>query len=233
MKSIRIKPLFALSCLLFLAVFFVFSSFSDSAEVVKLTDDTFEHRTQASTGGTTGSWLILFHLPNCNSCNKLKLVLDELGNDEELYENGIVLGSVDCSKNPNVCHRFSTTKLPVLIYLRKKRLYRYPLKREHNEFNNLLVLPDMEKLKKFLLEDFSQLVGGEGEIIPDPPSALDVLIKKMTEAYEKSPLVSIAIFGVFGIMILTISILVVTLIRSNGGTENNRTKTKKSKNKEE
>ena len=68
-----------------------------NAEVVTLTDQTFEHQTQASTGATTGSWLVLFTVPNCASCETLKPILEELGNDEELYERGIVLGSVDCS----------------------------------------------------------------------------------------------------------------------------------------
>jgi len=217
-------PFDVVSWFLLLVVFVSFSP--NAAEVVKLTDDTFEHQTQASTGSTTGSWLILFHLPDCKSCDKLKPILDELGKDEELYENGIVSGSVDCSTNLHVCRRFSTTKLPVLMYLHKKRLYRYPLKREHNEFDNLMVLPDVKKLKSFVIKDYLRLSGGDGEIIPDPLSDMDVLMKQIMEVFEGSPLVKTAAFGMAGIMVLTILMLVVTLVRGNG------TKTTKSKKKE-
>jgi len=210
------------SWFLLLVIFIGFSA----AEVVKLTDGTFEHQTQASTGSTTGSWLILFHLPDCKSCDKLKPILDELGNDEELYENGIVLGSVDCSTNLHVCRRFSTTKLPVLMYLHKKRLYRYPLKREHNEFDNLMVLPDVKKLKSFAIKDYSRLSGGDGEIIPDPLSDMDVLMKQIMEVFEGSPLVKFAVFGMAGIMMLTILTLIVTLVRGNS-TNIKTTKSKK------
>jgi thiol-disulfide isomerase/thioredoxin len=223
--SIRMTPFVIVSVVLF----GLFSSWDVDAsqEVVKLTDDTFEHQTQASTGSTTGSWLILFHVPNCSSCDRLKPTLDELGDDEELYENGIVLGSVDCSTNPNVCLRFSTTKLPVLMYLHKKRLYRYPLKKEHDEFDNLLILPDTKKLKSFVMKVGDD--GEEGETIPDPPSAMDVLMKQITKAYEGSPLAGYAIFGMAGMIMLTILMLVVTLVfpSSGGGDGDGGAKTKK------
>jgi len=57
-----------------------------AAEVVSLTDQTFEHQTQASTGMTTGSWLVLFSIPDCPSCESLKPVIEDLGKDEEVYE---------------------------------------------------------------------------------------------------------------------------------------------------
>jgi hypothetical protein len=37
----------------------------DAAEVHVLTDATFEHQTQASTGQTTGKWLVKFYAPWC------------------------------------------------------------------------------------------------------------------------------------------------------------------------
>lgn len=232
-SSIRMTPFVAVSVVIFGLLSSSNVVNAASQEVVKLTDDTFEHQTQASTGSTTGSWLILFHVPNCKSCDGLKPTLDGLGNDEELYENGIVLGSVDCSTNPNVCLRFSTTKLPVLMYLHKKRLYRYQLKKEHDEFDNLLILPDMMKLKSFVMKGYDAF---EGEEIPDPPSALDVLMKQITKAYEGSPLAGYAIFGMAGMIMLTILMLVVTLVFPSGsgggdGGAKTKKKTKKSSSK--
>jgi thiol-disulfide isomerase/thioredoxin len=97
-----------------------------NAEVVHLTDQTFEHQTQASTGGTTGSWLVLFGIPTCVTCRTLRPHLEELSHDADLYENGIVIGSVDCTESPIVCKRFGIGTLPTLLYLRRKVLYRVP-----------------------------------------------------------------------------------------------------------
>lgn len=211
----------AVSTCWFLLLFssMLLSNKADGQSVVELTEDTFEHQTQASSGGTTGSWIILFQSPTCNSCNKLKPILDELSTDEELYENGIVLGSVDCSTNLSVCQRFSATKLPVLIYFHKKRMYRYPLKREHSEFNNIMVIPDTKKLRSYILRDYGE---GIGEPIPDPPSSIDILIQQIGDAYERNPLVGLAIYFMVGMIVLTVLVLLVALIF----TATTKTKTK-------
>lgn len=46
---------------------------------IELTDTNFEHDTQASTGGTTGDWLVLFCEPNRFShCSELIPMWEEL-----------------------------------------------------------------------------------------------------------------------------------------------------------
>ena len=85
---------------------------------------------------TTGSWLVLFSVPDCPSCEALKPILEELSTDEQVFERGILAASVDCSQNQAVCLRFSTTKLPVVVYLHKKQLYTYP--RNDSEFGTTL-----------------------------------------------------------------------------------------------
>ncbi|VEU40526.1 unnamed protein product [Pseudo-nitzschia multistriata] len=197
-----------------------------SAEFVTLTDETFEHQTQASTGMTTGSWLVLFGIPNCSNCESLKPVLAELGSDEELYERGILTASVDCSeKGSGVCFRFSATRLPVLVYLHKKRMYRYPLFRDvDNEFRTL---PTASDLKYFMETGF---VEAGAEAIPEPPSALEALMKPIMAIYENNPLAGYAIFGMAGMMGFTILVLVATLIKSAmGGGETAKPKRKSSK----
>ncbi len=193
------------------------------AEVVSLTDQTFEHQTQASTGMTTGSWFVLFSVPDCKPCEDLKPLLEDLGKDEEVFERGIVLGSVDCSKNQSVCLRFSTSKLPVLLYLHKKKMYRYP--RENQEFDTTL-----EDLKSFVLSPST-----EGEAIPDPPSALDSMLKPILLIAENNPLAGYAIMGMVAMMGFTVLVLVAALVKGGGSSDSKKgkTKTKKSSKKKD
>ena len=205
---------------LLLAVSFLMSA-PTNAEVVSLTDQTFEHQTQASTGMTTGSWLVLFSVPDCPPCEALKPMLEDLGTEEEVFERGIVLGSVDCSQNQGVCLRFSTSKLPVLLYLHKKQLYKYPLGTE--EFGTTV-----DTLKSFVLNP-----SVEGEPIPDPPSALEAVLKPIILIAENNPMAGYAIMGMAAMMVFTILVLVVTLLKSgsSGDDKKGKTKTKKSSKK--
>lgn len=209
----------------FIVCFSLSSDAIANAEVVNLNDQTFEHQTQASTGATTGSWLVLFGIPNCDACEQLKPLLVELGSDEELYENGVVLGSVDCLESSGVCHRFSISSLPVVIYLHNKRLYRYP---RDEEFGSL---PAVDDLKAFALRDFAQK--SEAEVIPDPPSPLEAFMKPIMAIYKQNPLAGYAIFGMAGMMAFTTLLLLVVLVKGSGKSSDTdkkvKTKNKSSK----
>ena len=206
-------PIFAA---LLLAISFLMIA-PTNAEIVSLNDQTFEHQTQASTGMTTGSWLVLFSVPDCPPCEALKPMLEDLGKDEEVFERGIVLGSVDCSESQGVCLRFSTSKLPVLLYLHKKKLYKYPLGTE--EFGT-----SVDGLKSFVLNP-----SVEGEPIPDPPSALEAVLKPIMLIAENNPMAGYAIMGMAAMMAFTILVLVVTLLKSGGSSDDKKTKTKTKK----
>ena len=136
--------------------------YSSSAEVVLLNDEIFEHQTQASTGMTTGSWLVFFKAERCPHCNKLMPEYEKLSEDEELVEQGIVLSVMDVASCPVTMNRFLIRGFPTLIFLHKKKLYEYSGKR------------DYEALKKFVLEGFESTTA---LAIPTPPSPLEYWLK--------------------------------------------------------
>ena len=114
-------------------------------------------------GATTGSWLILFTAQMwCQSCNKISSELEELSQDSDLYERGIVIGSVDAIESPQTASRFDITNAPTTIYIHKKQVYRL----DENGINDF----SQESLKKFVMEDYTQM---EGAPVPGIPSAMD------------------------------------------------------------
>lgn len=168
-------------------------------EVVTLNDHSFEHQTQASTGATTGSWLIMMETPTgCSACSALKPAFEELGQDEALYEHGIVLGTVDVNESPLTAMRFGIQIVPSLLYLHKKKLYRFPVDVERS----------VESMKEFVLEHYGK---SPAEDIPLPPAAVDHLLdiwKKLRE----SDLLFVAFIGMAAMLLGTIGVLMSTLI---------------------
>ena len=133
-----------------------------SGELVALDDQTFEHQTQASTGMTTGSWLLFFKAQNCPHCKKLHPEYERMAEDEELMERGIVLGTVDAMESPGTANRFMIRGFPTLIYLHKKKMYKYRGK------------SDFDSIKEFITSGFDAM---EGEDIPTPPSKIEAYLK--------------------------------------------------------
>ena len=170
-------------------------------EVVELTDATFEHQTQASTGATTGSWFILFATPSCPHCTAIKPVFEELGQETELYENSIVLGKVDVSVNIQVAKRFNIKSIPTLIYIHKGSIYRFDGVRH------------LEGLKSFVLGDYEKV---EAEPIPVPSSFID----ELKDLVQGNQMVGVGIVAMGLLLLLTIGVLVSTLSKS--GKKNKR-----------
>jgi len=102
-------------------------------DIAILTDANFEHDTQATTGSTTGRWLILFH--NANNKAEVESMLknpqtigggikeneegaeeaeeeeeeEKVGTSilEDLLEQGVVVGMLDIKENPITVERFN------------------------------------------------------------------------------------------------------------------------------
>jgi protein disulfide-isomerase-like protein len=92
------------------------------SEVRVLTDDNFEHDTQASTGGTTGPWLVEFYAPWCGHCQKLAPVWEQLAID---LNGQINVAKLDCTENSYTAKRFDIRGFPTIKLLRQGKVYEF------------------------------------------------------------------------------------------------------------
>lgn len=92
---------------------------------IELTDDNFEHLTQAATGATTGDWLVYFYDPSCANCsyfNPTYRMLAKLVRDEQI---GVNIAKIDASKNPETTARFRVNSFPTVLYFHQGKYYIY------------------------------------------------------------------------------------------------------------
>ena len=183
--------LFAVACL----------SLAATAEIVPLNDGNFEHLTQASTGATTGSWLVLFTYEGCSSCKDIEEAMGPLGNDSDIFDQGVVLATVDARANPEVVTRFDIVTMPTVVFIHKGAVYYAPLRKYES------ITPEV--LKSFVLSDFASV---EAEPIPMPPTIWDKLndiyIQIQLSYKGKNGVKGYFIFGFTGLMGMTVFIYV-------------------------
>jgi hypothetical protein len=149
----------------------------------------------------------MFHAPFRKSCESLKPVFNSLDQEPELYENGIVLGSLDISSgNQDTGKRFGISTVPALLYIHKGHVYRFPV----------LVGDDddwtLELMKRFVLEDYGKV---QAEPIPEPPSAMNELL----DLIQGNRMIGMAVSGMFGLLVGTVVLLLVTLSRGKKKTD--------------
>eukprot|EP00559_Dactyliosolen_fragilissimus_P008963 CAMPEP_0184861942 /NCGR_PEP_ID=MMETSP0580-20130426/6514_1 /TAXON_ID=1118495 /ORGANISM="Dactyliosolen fragilissimus" /LENGTH=236 /DNA_ID=CAMNT_0027359625 /DNA_START=53 /DNA_END=763 /DNA_ORIENTATION=- len=150
-----------------------------NGEVISLTDETFEHQTQASTGQTTGKWLVKFYAPWCGHCKSLEPVWNVLaetmesdkeeGNDE--YE-GIIIAKVDVTTNPELGDRFDIKGFPTIKYFADRRMYAYEGSRS------------MESFMEFVKDGYKK--SSKGEDVPPGPSAFKKKIMQLRKLAESN-----------------------------------------------
>jgi len=173
--------------------------------VVRLTDATFEHNTQASTGQTTGSWLVWFYQDGDDD-DSTAVVEGAFPSESEWLEDHIVLGAVNVvqeGEGQKVKERFGirSDNLPVFLYFHKGRLYRVPK-------NAGAVVYSWDAVRSFCRNPDPSLA----ESIPAPPNFWADLLTGIREhknypilldagTYYVKVLVGLVIFLVVGLFV--------------------------------
>ncbi|KAL3782708.1 hypothetical protein HJC23_012227 [Cyclotella cryptica] len=157
---------------LMIAAFAALLLLSVSGAVIDLTDETFEHQTQASTGQTTGKWFVKFYAPWCGHCKSLAPIWEEL--DQRLQQSetphGILLAKVDATKNPQLSKRFQIQSYPTLKYFANRQMYPYKGSRT------------VDALYAFVTEGYKT---APTDVIPVVPSAFQLKMKEWRAKFQQ------------------------------------------------
>lgn len=115
---------------LFLVQLFVLVLIALGSDVVILDSKNFEHLTQASSGATTGDWLVEFYAPWCGHCKKLEPIYDKVA---AALVGTVNVAKVDVTANRDLGTRFEIKGFPTLKLLSKGKVYDYKGRRTEEE----------------------------------------------------------------------------------------------------
>jgi Thioredoxin len=135
----------------------IFEFFNDNREpiVKELDDNNFEHLTQASTGSTTGDWLVQFYDNQCIDCNRLTATWETVGAKLKMRMNVARVNRL--TKGIQTAKRFKVQNAPEFILVRQGKYYRFNLKKY-----------DVESFVGFATSWFNR-VAAEKVVAPETP----------------------------------------------------------------
>lgn len=145
-----------------------------------LTDTNFEHLTQASSGATTGDWLVHFFRDDCDDCHKLDARLETVACK---HKGTINVARINKASTGAITgRRMGVTKLPSLIFYRHGKLYRYEIEKY-----------DIESLSSFITGWYKN---AQGESIPLPKTPFDDFVQMCVDYLRDYPLLFIVMVGI-------------------------------------
>ncbi|XP_059173036.1 dnaJ homolog subfamily C member 10-like [Physella acuta] len=130
----------------------------------QLDDSSFEHLTQASSGATTGDWLVAFYKESCAVCKRLLPVIDSLG---VRVQDKINVAKVNTEVSPVLVERFKITRCPEIIFFKHGKMYRYELPKI-----------DVPSLRSFVDGFYKNI---RAESVPIPKSKFDYLTEHLAD----------------------------------------------------
>lgn len=166
----------------------------------ELTDDTFEHLTQAATGATTGDWFVLFYTPDCVDCQRLQARWEAVG--AHLKSRMNVARVNRATTGAATARRFEVFNVPAFLFFRQGKLYRYQIQKY-----------DVGSFVSFAKEFYKNV---KPERVPLPKTPFDDLVSLIADYFRQNPWVWQVGFGTF-IFGLLMSILSRRLNKPNVG----------------
>ncbi|KAK3911999.1 Thioredoxin domain-containing protein [Frankliniella fusca] len=151
----------------------ILHTFTDNKEPVvkELNDNTFEHLTQASTGATTGDWLVMFYSDNCVDCQRLQARWEAVGAKLKTRMN---VARVNKGSTGAVTgRRFGVQEVPTFILFRQGRLYRYQIPKY-----------DVTSFSSFATDWYKN---AKAENIPAPKSPFDDFTQMIADYLRENP----------------------------------------------
>jgi len=145
-----------------------------------LTDTNFEHLTQASSGATTGDWLVHFFREECDDCHKLDARLETVACK---HKGRINVARMNKGSTGAVTgRRMGVTHLPSLVFFRNGRLYRYEVEKY-----------DIDSLSSFITGWYKNV---PGESIPLPKTPFDDVVQMCVDYMREYPLLVVLMIGI-------------------------------------
>jgi len=139
----------------------------DKDDAIELTDATFEHDTQASTGMTTGDWFVMFHATWCGHC---KAAMPDFFQLASKMKGTVNCALVDVPANPDLQVRFKVRGFPTFKFLSHGKLYDYEGAR------------DIESFMKFLNGGYKEVKSGP---IPAPTNVLTKFLQDLEGDFQE------------------------------------------------
>lgn len=194
--------------------------------VKELSDENFEHLTQASSGATTGDWFIMFYTVNCVDCQRLTAVWEAVAADLKTRMN--VARMEKGGKGSTTADRFRIDGVPAFIFLRQGKFYRYEIKKF-----------DIKSFVTFAQDWYKNTTP---EMVPIPQSPFDRVVghtvhylkhipKLVDQLYNESPILYYSLLGLllFVITGFTAAIVLAIITRLKADSKSSKTQTKKVK----
>ncbi|XP_060526097.1 thioredoxin domain-containing protein [Cylas formicarius] len=180
--------------------------------VKELTDDTFEHLTQAATGATTGDWFVMFYTNDCVECQRLQASWEAVG--AHLKSRVNVARVNRATTGAKTSRRFNVFDVPSFVLFRRGKMYQY-----HNEDY------DVTSLVSFAQDWYKNV---KPESVPVPKSPFDDLVAMIAAYFKENPWVWQIGFATF-----LLGLIMSVVIKFIGKTteKQKQQKSKKEKNK--
>ncbi|XP_061170484.1 uncharacterized protein LOC133179821 [Saccostrea echinata] len=129
-----------------------------------LDDSSFEHLTQASTGATTGDWLVIFYKDSCRD------YLPAIEGTGVLVRQKMNVAQVNVDDSPETAKRFNIKNCPETYLFHHGKMYSY-----------ISDKPDVYRVKSLVSFVTSWYKNVEGRKVPVIPTAFDKLTESIAD----------------------------------------------------